>query len=68
MVFADIVSSMAVKGTDFCFPTIVWSTAGALLCKVFDPDVGISADIDTSKTSDSLPEEDQVPPGLLQCK
>ena len=68
VVFADMVSSIAVKGTDFCFPTIVWSTVGALPCKVFDPDVGTLADIDTSKTSDSLPEEDWVPHGLLQCK
>ncbi len=58
VVFADTVSSTAVEGIDFSFPTIVWSTAEALLCKVFDPEVGTLADNDTSKTSDLLIEED----------
>ncbi len=33
VVFADMVSSTAVEGIDFHFPTIVWSTAGALPCR-----------------------------------
>ncbi len=34
--------------------------------QVLDPDAGTLADIDTSKTSNSLPDNDQVPPSLLQ--
>ncbi len=60
VVFSDTVSSTAVEGIDFAFLTIVWSTAGALPCKVFDPDTGILADNDTSKTSDLMTEEDRV--------
>ena len=44
----------------------MWSSTGALPCKVFNPENGTLANVDTSKTSESLTEEECVPSSLLQ--
>ena len=44
IVFVDTVCTMAEEGINFSFPTIVWATAGALLCWVFDPEAGNAAE------------------------
>ncbi len=61
VIFVDTICATGKEGINFSYPTIVWSTAGALPCRVFDPDTGTAADIDTSKTSDSLSTEEWIP-------
>ncbi len=33
-------------------------------CRVYDPEAGNNADVDTSKTPDSMPDEDRLPNSL----
>ena len=58
--FEDLVWSSAREGLDFQFPTIVWTTAGAVACHSLDLDAGILGDVDTSKTLESVSEDEPV--------
>ncbi len=60
IVFEDLVWSSAREGLDFCFPTIIWTTAGVVACCSLDPDAGILGDVDTSKTLESVSEDEPV--------
>ncbi len=68
IVFEDTVWSTTRDGPDFHFLTIIWTTAGAVACHSMDPDTGVMADIDTSKTSESVSEEKPVPAALQERK
>ncbi len=58
VMFEDTIWATGKEGLDFRYPTIVWTNAGALLCKVQNPDSGHMADVDTSK-SDLVTTEDE---------
>ncbi len=60
----DVVWSTSREGLDFSDPTIIVAMAGALPHKYKDPGSGTQADIDTSKTSDSVEKPVQIPDGL----
>ncbi len=64
VVFDDSVWATGKEGPDFQYPTIVWTNAGALPCKVQDPDSGNLADIDTSHAESTSTEEERVPASL----
>ncbi len=52
--FEDCVWATGKEGVDFAYSTIVCMMAGFLPCKVYYADSGELADVDTTKTSDSL--------------
>ena len=68
IVFKDSVWSSAREGLDFQFPTIVWTTAGAVACHSLDPDTGVLGDVDMSKTSESVSKDEPMPSVLWECK
>ncbi len=71
VVLEDSIWSTGREGINFSYPTIVYTMAGALPCRVFDPEEGNYADLDTTATTattDSVLDESLIPPSLLQQK
>ena len=54
LVFEDSMWATGKEGVDFKFPTVVCATSSFLPCKLYHVDSGELADVDTTKTSDSL--------------
>ena len=54
LVFEDSIWATGKEGVDFKFLTVVCTTSGFLPCKVYQADSGELADVDTTKTSDSV--------------
>ncbi len=67
VVFEDCVWATGTEGVNFSYPTIVFTTAGALPCKVFDSKDGNYVDMDTTGTTDSPVEEHLIPASLQVC-
>ena len=69
IVMDDIVWSTGTEGPNFKYPTVVFTNAGALPCKVCDSEDGNLGDVDTTCTSDSLETEvEHVPVSLTSQK
>ncbi len=69
IVMDDIVWSTSTEGPNFKYPTVVFTNAGALPCKVYDSEDGNLGDMDTTCTSDSLEmEAEHVPVSLTSQK
>ncbi len=54
LVFEDSIWATGKEGVDFQFLTVVCATSGFLPCKIYHADSGELADVDTTKTSDSV--------------
>ncbi len=65
IVQVDVIWSTLREGLNFSDPTIIVAVAGALPCKYKDPESGTQADVDMSKTSDSIDEPVLIPDGIL---
>ena len=65
VIFEDTVWATSTEGPNLVYPTIVWMNAGALPCKIYNPDSGDQVDVDTTLTSDSFPEEELIPMSLM---
>ncbi len=54
LVLEDSIWATGKEGVNFKFLTVVCATSGFLPCKVYQADSGELADVDTTKTSDSV--------------